>query len=245
MSCKHMQEEISPLLDRRLSAGERDRVLAHLESCRECRAYLESLEGLRQALRGLRQPSIPAHLCARLRVTASHERVRQLARASLAARWHAWTGALQLWFDNLMRPVALPFAGGVFAAMVCFSVLLPMLSFSHNFGDRTFFTNPDGEVVWHAPDGSYQPLRDDYNIVRILRSETEVPDYTNVVGLTVDENGRVSDFSVERGQLTPELQEIIMMGLFDPASYLGFPVSAKVRVGQRLTAHSRARTLRS
>ena len=35
-----------------------------------------------------------------------------------------------------------------------------------------------------------------------------------------------------------------VMGLFDPASYLGFPVSAKVRVGQRLTARSRARTLR-
>jgi hypothetical protein len=248
MSCKNHQEELSSLLDRKLSAGEQEKVLAHVESCRECRGRLDSMTALRKELRAMPHPAVPAHLSSRLWVTASHERARQLARASLTARWNAWTGAAQLWFDNLMRPLALPFAGGLFSAMVSFSVLLPMLSFSHNFGESNFYTNADGIVVLQATDGSYQPVRDDNNFVRILRPGDEIPtDYSNVVGLTVDANGRVRNFSVERGELTPELLDIIMMGVFDPAEYLGSKVSATVLVGQHVHSHTarRGRSMRS
>jgi len=238
MSCKNVHPLISPLLDRKVSAGEREEVLAHLESCRDCSAYLESIENLRSALHGMNQPPVPAALSGKLRVIASHERVRQLARASFGSRRQAWAAAMHLWFDNLMRPLALPFAGGLLSALVCFSILVPSLSFSHNFGDRAFLTSPDGLVVLQASNGAYYPNKDDDNIVRILRSDEDSAFYNNVVWLTVDESGRVSDFLVERGKLTPDLLSIIMLSRFDPASYLGSPTSARVKVGQR-SAESR------
>ena len=52
---------------------------------------------------------------------------------SLSARAHRWAGRVQLVFENLMRPMALPFAGGVLSALVMFAMLVPSLAFPHNF----------------------------------------------------------------------------------------------------------------
>ena len=68
MSCDHVQELISPLLDRRLGAGERENVLAHLEACRECDEHLEAIQNQRKALLSMASPPAPADLNARLRV---------------------------------------------------------------------------------------------------------------------------------------------------------------------------------
>ena len=47
MSCENFEERISSHLDGLLDAGEREGVLAHLETCRECGARLKSLGELR------------------------------------------------------------------------------------------------------------------------------------------------------------------------------------------------------
>ncbi len=236
MSCVYVQELISPLLDHKVSPGEREKVLAHIRSCNKCGAHLESIEHLRASLRGMDQPPLPPDLPAKLRVMASHECARRLAHASLASRWQTWSVALHLWFDNLMRPVALPFAGGFLSALVCFSVLVQSLSFSHNFFDQAFFTSPDGEVVALGPTGAYTwPAG---NSPWIMRADMVIPADATVVWLTIDENGKVSDYSVERGQLTPELQSIIMFSQFTPATLLGLPTSAKVKAVQFSQVHS-------
>ena len=129
MSCEKVQKQISSLLDRKLAAGEREGVLAHMASCRECNAHAEALHSLRAELSSLRKRTVPEELCMRLRVLASHERERRLARLTLSARMSCWAAQLQLCFDNLMRPLALPFAGGSLMALVTFSLLVPSLSF--------------------------------------------------------------------------------------------------------------------
>jgi len=222
MSCEKVQKQISSLLDRKLPAGEREDVLAHLELCRECSAHAESLAWLRRELTSMSRPAVPEQLRTRLRVMASHERERRMARLNLSARMTHWAGHARLLFDNLMRPLALPFAGGSLMALVTFSLLVPSLSFPHNFGDQSWFNPP-------IPESSYVP-----GVVHnaiIVRPEIEAPEGANAIELTIDEQGKVRDYSVVRGELTPDLQSIIMLPPpFTPATVLGLPVSSKVIV---------------
>ena len=168
---------------------------------------------------------------------ASHERERRLANATLSTRFRYWYGRTQLMFDNLMRPIALPFAGGLLSAVIIFSVLVPSLSFRHNFGDEAFFTSPDGEVVMLDSRGGY--VQAGLFDPRILPVNIAIPEDANAVTLTVDENGNVCEWSITRGQLTPELLNVIMFSKFKPATNFGLPTPAKVNAVQR------TRTLRS
>lgn len=232
MSCENVQDLISPLLDRSLSAEEREGAVAHILTCGRCSARYESLVALRSALRSMDTP-VPAGLTARLRVLASHEQVRQLSRRSIAARVRHWAEPVQLVFDNLMRPMALPIAGGLVSAIIVFSVLVPNLTFIHSSTDQSFSVYPLGQLVQHVPLSGGALLETSGFAPRILPADATVPpDASNVVELTIDENGRVSDYHVDRGTLTPDVQNIIMFSLFVPATNLGVPVSGKVKVVQ-------------
>jgi len=234
MSCDRVQERISFFVDGRIPAAERESVLAHLASCRHCSARLESLESLRRALAGLNRAPLPAGLTEKLRVIASHERARQLARVSLAARFAGWADWLALWFDNLMKPLAFPFAGGLASSIIIFGLLVPSLMFRHALADQMFFTSPGGQVVILAPSGTYMSLPDVENAPRIERADAATPLTADVVYLTIDASGRVSDWRVVRGELTPDLTNIIMFGQFIPATNLGVPIPAQVKAVQTL-----------
>jgi hypothetical protein len=232
MSCENVQELISSLLDRRVPAGQRESVLAHLESCRKCGIYYESLSNLQADLRRMAEPKVPARLASRLRVLASHERQRRLARLSYAARIRAWATRTQLVFDNLMRPMALPVAGGLLSALIAFCVLVPNLSFAHNFTDQAFFTYPLGMAVEQVPLAGSAVVKRINNLL-IVPADAALPaDANDVVELTIDPRGQVVDFAVARGKLTPDVQSIIMFSQFIPATNLGIPVTGKVRVIQ-------------
>ncbi|MBZ5729407.1 MAG: zf-HC2 domain-containing protein [Acidobacteriia bacterium] len=230
MSCDHVQQQISSLIDRRIADAEEENVRAHIESCNACQERWESALSLRSALRGMAQPEVPAPLAAKLRVLASHERERQLSRVSLSARLRHLTARAGLYFDNLMRPVALPFAGGVLSALLSFGLLVPTLSFPHNFvGGPTFFVEPAGSTV----DLSGQ-TSDSINILapRIQPVDSPYTGYTNVVDLTIDENGKVVDWTVVSGRLTEELNNLIILSRFIPATTFGLPTSGKIRAVQ-------------
>ena len=132
MSCEHVQERISLLLDCKLPTGDREHVLAHIQSCGQCGSRFESMQYMRSSLRSLGRPAVPPALSAHLRVMASHECARRVARRNLSARVQHWVSLVQLCFDNMMRPFALPFTGGLLSALVLFSVLVPSLSFPHS-----------------------------------------------------------------------------------------------------------------
>ena len=132
MSCENVQELISPLLDRRVPVGEQENVLAHLESCRQCSAQFESMQKVRAVLRTMDDAPMPVDLTATLRVLASHEHERRLSRATLSSRARFWSDRARLWFDNLMRPLALPFGGGLLSALIMFSILVPNLTVQHD-----------------------------------------------------------------------------------------------------------------
>ena len=228
MSCDKVQRLISPLLDRVVTGAERESLLAHMESCLECSARFESMHSLKEALGGMAQPAVPGSLAAQLRVMASHERERQIARANFPARLRRWGARAQLSFENLMRPVALPFAGGVLSAILLFGLLVNTLSFRHDFrGDPAFFTSPLGLMV-----DSNGQIPKSVGAPRMFPVSAPITDFSNVVDLTIGDDGKVVEYSVVRGKVTEDLNLLIMQSQFKPATSLGLPTSGTVRVVQ-------------
>ena len=222
MSCENVQERMSSLIDRRIGPEDREEVLAHLQECTECDSHFAYMQRQRAALLRMGNRPMPAALQERLRVTASYERIRQLSRATFVSRHRRWLSALQLTFENLMRPAALPFAGGLLSTALVFSLLLPQLIITHSFGEgpaTQIFTIPDGRVVGAIGE---QP--------RIEPADSVNPDYQTVIELTVDNYGSVTDYQVTRGQLTPDLKDLIMFSRFTPATLFGRRTTAKVKI---------------
>jgi hypothetical protein len=231
MRCENVQGLISLLLDRRLAGEERDRVLEHLGSCRICTAHLDSAKQLRAAMLQMNRARVPDALHANLRVLASHEQQRRLLRADPWKYFGDWVSRVRLAFDNLMRPFAVPVAGGSFSALVLFCMLVPNLSFPHNFSDQSLLTDPYGAVVLWSGNGALTPSDSD-NSPRIQPVYQASPDDANVVELTIDEVGRVSDYTLTQGKLTKDLRDIIMFSQFRPATLLGLPTQGKVKAVQ-------------
>jgi hypothetical protein len=243
MSCERVQEQISSYLDGSLSEAEEKFVMAHFESCRICSARRNTIETLRAKLRGMSEPPLPARLAIQLRVLASHERVRQLARASCSARVRYWGERAKLQFDNLMRPVALPVAGGLLSALLLFGVLVPNLSFAYQVGGDpplSIRTDPYGVVV--DADGItaqhlYESFRD---LPRLEPVNADTSGDETVVELTIVpacsapmtscNRGVIANYAVRQGELTPDILNLIMFSQFIPATFFYQPVGGKLLV---------------
>ncbi len=173
-------------------------------------------ETLSRALRGLPRRIPPPNLASSLRVIASRERRRIVygPGAALADRMH-------LFFTNLMRPLALPFAGGLFSAVALFSMcLLPMYPVR-------------GSGAFDVPTGLTTPAA----------LETTAPIAANtgdvVVDVTVDVFGRMVDYKIVSGNaardesLRRSIEGTLLRTTFIPATALGQPVEAKMRLSLR------------
>src|SRR5262245_56703078 len=111
MSCRTVLKSLSPYLDKALSRSESEGVTLHLAGCRECAARTRELTQVRKLLLATPQRQVPAKLASELRVLASHEKARRSR-----SRWANCVEWMRLAVDNLMRPVAIPFAGGLASA---------------------------------------------------------------------------------------------------------------------------------
>jgi hypothetical protein len=217
MSCLQVRKLLSPFLDGCLAGEQRDSVLQHLASCQECGANLASLGDSRNRLRALKSRRVPERLAAELRVLASHARQRQLAGGSVQAALRGWMDRFQLAMANMMRPVALPIAGGVLSALVMFSMLVPTLNFHHNFRD---------DVPILAGISYTTPILEE---VSPFCNGTE----DSTLELTIDERGQISDYRVSEGIMTKELANDLLFTHFSPATFLGQPIPGKFILGFR------------
>jgi hypothetical protein len=226
MSCDNVRDRISLLLDHQTAGAERERMLAHLAGCQACGARYESLRDMKRVMGGMSRTPVPPDVQVELRALAARERARQLSRLSHGSRLSYWAGRLRMEFDNLMRPLALPFAGGVCAALLAFGMLVPNLSFAHHLylDDPAVAlpTNPDGKVVG--------VIGEIPRVESIDASQASAPADGTVVELTIDQKGRVRYYSVVRGELTRDMESIILFSYFTPATTFGQPTWGKVRV---------------
>ena len=221
MSCENVQERISLLLDCNLPAAEREHVLAHLDACGQCGERFETMQSMRASLRDMAQPRVPATLATQLRVLASHERARCIARKNLSTRVAHWVTTTRLAFDNMMRPFAVPVTGGLMSSLVMFSLLVPSLSFPHNHSYEPPLAVAVTDVQWGDPDGKIVGATADH--ARLLPGSAVI--YGNEVSLTllIDERGRVQDYYLSGGELTEEMTSLILLSQFTPATVSGQP----------------------
>lgn len=163
------------------------------------------------ALRKLRRRTPPPELSGALRVLASRERQRYIRGAGIG-----FTDRLRLLSDNLMRPLALPFAGGLFSALALFAMwVIPTYPLR---GSST----ADIPIVWTTQAAVKQigPVAASDNVV---------------VDVTVDDTGRMIDYHIVSGlandeELRRNIENFLIFTVFQPATALGQPVEGKIRL---------------
>ncbi|MGD0497817.1 MAG: zf-HC2 domain-containing protein [Bryobacteraceae bacterium] len=235
MSCEKSLELVSSVLDGGMTAEEREKAMAHVESCEVCNSGYWSLYNLRQSLRAIRQPVLPAWMAPRLRMIASDQAARQRRRAERAARFTGWVDRVRLSFDNLMRPMALPVAGGLLSALLLFGAVVQQVFPDHFRNDvpTMISTDPDGQVVDWTP-------RTGWMIPRLEPVNTEVTGNATVVEVTIDPNGYVADYTVVRGELPQEAKNLFLWSKFTPATLFGQPTWGKKLILFRRSASTRS-----
>ncbi len=223
MSC-HFERSFADYVDGTMAENERVAFSGHLAHCRECTAHAEELDGVGVALRTLPAPTAPALLAAELQVLASRAHAHNMQSLTWASLFAVWGRRIQLATDNLMRPLAFPFAGGLISALALFAMLSPTLGAYIPMSERVSteprgvlgFLNTGAAVADLAPFGISQDF------------EVEV---------SINENGTVVDYSVAGGKLSPEamahIGNMLLFTTFSPATAFGQPTQGKVRISFR------------
>jgi hypothetical protein len=174
-------------------------------------------EALSRAFRTLPRRMPPPSLTSSLRVLASREQ-----RRNVYGRGLAFLDRLHLFFDNLMRPLALPFAGGVCSTIILFSMwLVPLypLRGSNTFDVPSMLTT-QAAVKLTAPVSF-----DDADDV--------------IVDVTIDGDGRMVDYKIVSGNypndgaLRRSIAGVLLLTRFTPATSFGQPVEGRLRLSLR------------
>jgi hypothetical protein len=199
------------LKDARLRSSERAAVLEHLGECSECRSYERQIRSASMALRESPRLIPPQELTYRLRVIASHERARVDAGID-------WLSAFRFRLNQLLRPLLVPAAGGLFMSLLFFAVLTP--SFTVHAG-----TSKDVPVGLFTQVAMISPSPFGFN-------GTDV-----TVEVTIDESGAVADYTVPGGSLSKdEMRDVgnfILFSSFKAATKFGQPVTSKLLLNIR------------
>ena len=221
MNCESVQRKLSAFQDRSLGPEAFGAIAEHLVSCRECASYSEDVGEICSSLRELPRFMPPARLLTQLQVLASRERAYRLSHNTLPALIHYWRAELRLVVDNLMRPFAIPFAGGLLSALFLFSMLVPTFQFQrqmHNDVPSGLYTQSDATVDAFPPPFGF--------------SENDV-----VVQLTLDDKGSVVDYSLPNGsvskQMRNDIANMILFTKFQPATAFGLPAASTVLISFR------------
>jgi hypothetical protein len=162
-------------------------------------------------LRNLPIRKVPELAAMRLQVLASHRK-----HGRLPSRTGQWWARVRMAFDNLLKPLAVPAAGGIMASMLCFGTIVDTLQY-----------RPD--LLPDIPVGLFTDVVMTDPSPFACNNGQDV-----VVQLTVDESGRVTDYTLPRGKASPEqMQEIgnlVLYTTFTPATSFGQRISSRILV---------------
>lgn len=179
-------------------------------------------EVLSQALASLPPRVSPPGLTNTLRVVALRERQRRASRRSLRQICADWRDRARLGAANVMRPMMLPVAGGVFSAIILFSMWLvptyPVHAAVGSFDVPIMLTvATDPMLTGSAPLG--------------------LGDADVVVEVSVDDQGHMVDYKVLSGEsflkdssFRRRLENSLLFTVFAPATSFGHRTSGKVRI---------------
>ncbi len=196
-----------------------------MQECQVCARESERHRRIRQALRSLPRRTPPSDLAVRLRVAASQALTE---RTNGVTRWSKWRDRFQLSLNNLMRPLALPLAGGLCAAVVLFSALVPTFT--------SAFAMDKSNTPWDVPTMLTTAPSLKY-MAPIAFGEADA-----VVDLNIDEQGRIVNYSIvsapgQTEQLRRRIENSLLFTEFWPATAFGKPIAGTVRISFHNSSH--------
>ena len=176
---------------------------------------------VRDLLQSLPRRRARAGLHLALRISASKEAARRQKWANAPAFLVRMKNTIELWSANMMRPLALPCAGGIVAAVMVFTLFVHIQPVRANnlMGDRPtmLYTEPAAKTL--AP---FEPPTAD--------AEVEV---------SIDEWGRIADYQVVSGnpklnmEVRRSVERTLLFTEFTPATSFGQAVPSKLRLTLR------------
>ncbi len=176
-------------------------------------------EHVSMLLRSLPPRKPPAGLATSLRVIASRERQRLLEERSPAGAFAAWLDRTRFTMQDMLRSLALPATGGLFSAVVLFSMwVVP--------------TYP-----LRAKVSTDIPTRLTTSAEAVMGSATAGLTDSVLVDVDVDEQGNFVDYQVVSGASVVSdpttrrrMENLLLFIKFVPATSFGMPMAGKTRV---------------
>ena len=214
--CRIIGKHLSAYADGQLSPSDRQSVELHFARCPQCAARSQQMQKVCRSLRSLPGVNPPAQLTTVLRVIASREIVRRNSSVSAAALIEDWRSSAHVWMANLMRPFALPVAGGLLSTLMLFAILVP------NFAQPAGLSDNDVPTI--------------LNTEASIRSTGPLAYTDDVeVELSIDEQGRVVDYTLpasvmQNPVLRRTIENNLLFTVFNPATTFGRAISGKVKL---------------
>jgi len=218
MDCQRVKLMLPAFQDGCVLESEQKLIHSHLARCGACSQHLGQLDSVRRSIKTVPTRPVPAHLAFALRAAASREAARRRRYAGFGGRLRQFQEAFALFVNNLMRPLAVPAAGGLATAMLLFAVIMP---------------NFQGIIRVHAND---VPIT--FSTEPTVRATLlDAADGEIFVDVLVNDQGRVIDYSFPDGYgsfntsaMRRKLENSLLFTEFNPGTQFGTPTAGWVRV---------------
>src|SRR5437879_4109844 len=130
LNCKIVRQSLWGYPARPETGGPGDWITSHLSVCRDCDQHFGDVKALRAGLKNLPVRHAPSMLTIRLQVLASRERARNITHRDFGTWLTYRISRARLFFDNLLKPFAVPAAGGILASFLCFGIIVDNLHYA-------------------------------------------------------------------------------------------------------------------
>ena len=213
MTCFSARRKLPGYLDGGVRSGERAQLSTHLQLCESCRRELETYRKLTARLANVAPVAPPADLAVRIRVQASFGRSRWLPVR------RAWDRLVMV-FRNVLEPLAVPAAGGVFAALGIFALLVQNVLVGVPVG---------GIVPGDLPLDLVQPARlESLAPFSVAAFEPGGHDAPLLLQATLNASGEVLFYQILSGPDNPDvkrqLDQVLLFSKFRPQINFGRPM---------------------
>lgn len=181
----------------------------------------QSQQEIRSLVRSLPVRRAPQELRLMLKIAASKESSRRRRWASVPASFARMRESLELWKANLMRPFALPAAGGLTAAILLFTMFVQTYPVRANSVQAdvptNLYTGPMAKTLAH-----FEPPTADAEL------EVQIDEAGRVAGYRVISQATESDAELRRS-----INHMLLFTEFTPATSFGQAVPSKLRITLR------------
>ncbi len=211
MTCREVGRHLAGYLDGAMSAQRHAVVHAHLTGCPACRADLDAYRRLARALANSIPVAPPADLATRIRVQASRMQSQRASR-------RLWL-RVSVFFDNILRPLAVPATGGLLTAAFAFVFLVQSLVVGI----------PTGNIPNDLPTDLVQPARLEslapFPLPGIISSSSSSGILT--VEATLNAEGQVAGYTILAGPtdaaIRHAIDQVLIFSRFQPEMMFGRP----------------------